>query len=82
MGGNGNGAKIYLWIFSAIVFPTLFFIGNNVIVEAKESRSRDVEIQKEMIKGKEDQQKINQEILLTLRDIQNDVKYIKKERDS
>ena len=44
---NGNGKGIIwitFWIFAVIVFPTLFFIGNNVIANEKASRERDAEI--------------------------------------
>ena len=42
-----NGSKtlwIVFWIFAVIIFPTLFFIGNSVIANDKESRARDDKI--------------------------------------
>lgn len=76
---NSNGSKMYLWVFSAIVFPVLFFIGNSVIANDKDSRLRDTKIEEKQVVVREEQQKTNQEILLALKDIQWDIKIIKKE---
>ena len=41
---NGNGYKalwIIFWIFAVIVFPILFFLGNNVIANENKSIARD-----------------------------------------
>ena len=46
---NGNGYKalwIVFWIFAVIIFPSLFFIGNNVIANERENKAEHTEIRK------------------------------------
>jgi hypothetical protein len=42
--GNGKSIWITLWIFAVIIFPTLFFIGNNVIANEQRSIQRDEDL--------------------------------------
>jgi hypothetical protein len=46
---NGKGTNVTLWVFGVVLFPTLFFIGNNVIKNDIASRQRDLDIQKEAV---------------------------------
>jgi len=51
---NGNGYKslwIVFWIFAVIIFPTLFFMGSNVIANERENKSNHTEL-REMIYAK------------------------------
>ena len=53
---NGNGYKslwIVFWIFAVIIFPTLFFLGSNVIANERDNKSCHTEL-REMIYTKLD----------------------------
>ena len=38
---NGKVMPIVMWLFAVIVFPVLFFLGNNVIANDNNARARD-----------------------------------------
>jgi hypothetical protein len=83
---KGNGWTIWLsGILATIVFTILSIMGTNLIATDKESRQRDSELQAEdkairgeLVKACVDQQRVNSDILVAVREIQTDIKYIKQ----
>ena len=75
---NNNGIKISLWIFAIIVFPALFFIGNNVIANERARITEDKEIRKELVQSKEELNKSLTEIKIILSELKSDIKYLKQ----
>jgi hypothetical protein len=80
-GKNGNGTKIVLWIFAVIIFPTLFFIGNNVIANENKSQERDAQLaaedkalRQELNSGLKEQMITNQQILVSLTELKAEIK--------
>ncbi len=78
MSGNGNGTKITLWIFASIVFPILFFMGTNTIANDKCRQEEDKAIRREMSDDRQIQQKVNENILISLAEMKTDLRYIKE----
>lgn len=74
---NGNKAWI-MWVLGIIIITVLPFIGNAVITNDKESRSRDDQIKENLQKCTVEQQQVNQQILVSLKEIQTDLRYIRK----
>lgn len=74
MGSNGNGTKMVLWVFAVIVFPTLFFIGNNVIANENKSQDRDAKLREDLNICVKEQMITNQQILVALARIESDLK--------
>jgi len=77
-----NNSKVWMWIFSAVVFPTLFFMGNSVIANDRDSRQRDTELKNELVKCVTEQKDVNKDILVVLAEMKSDLKYIKKNMDN
>lgn len=77
MAENGNG-KWTMWIIGIILCTALPYIGSAVIVNDKDSRARDDKINESVNKSIIEQKQVNQEILLALKEIQVDMKYIRK----
>ena len=77
MASNGNGTMV--WKVITVVFvPVLFFMGNNVIANDKDSRTRDEKLAEKQVYIEIKQANINSEILVALMEIQTDLKYIKR----
>jgi len=44
---NSNGMKTTMWIFAVVIFPTLFFMGSNIIANDKARQDEDKQIRTE-----------------------------------
>jgi len=78
---ESNGNKWTMWmagIMATVITSAMFMIGNNVIANEKDSRARDDCITEKVQKTIVEQQQTNQAILIALKEIQTDIKYIKK----
>jgi len=75
---NNNGTKIALWVFAVIVFPALYFIGNNVIANERARIAEDKEIRGELVQSKEELNKSLTEIKVILAELKSDIKYLKQ----
>ena len=77
---NGNG-KWVMWL-GGLLFTILFTgfttLTNNVIANDKDSRKRDEKIADCMTTSIIEQKMVNQEILIALKEMQTDLKYIKR----
>ena len=79
MAENGKWTQ---WVVNALWgILTISFLGlvNNVIANDKDSRQRDTELCKQVTIDKQEQAKVNQEILIALTSIQTDLKYVVRE---
>ena len=76
MASEVNG---WVWkVITAIMIPAFILLTNHVIANDKDSRSRDKWTEDKLVLICEKQQMVNQEILVALKGIQTDMKYIKR----
>jgi hypothetical protein len=69
-----------IWkVTTAVFIPVLFFIGNSVIANDKDSRTRDEKLQEKIVLACEKQSECNSAILVTLAEIKGDLKIVKRE---
>jgi len=80
---SGNGSSKWVMWLAGIIATTLttamFTIGNAVVNNDKDGRARDDKIEDTVSSAVIEQKEINQNILIALKEIQMDVKFIKKE---
>jgi len=80
---NENGSsKWVMWLAGILVTAlttAMFTIGNAVVNNDKDARTRDDKIEDVVSSSVVAQKDINQNILIALKEIQMDVKFIKKE---
>ena len=91
MANNGNGVKMILFIFSVIIFPTLFFMGNAVIANDRCRQTEDNKIKEEMTRDRkelskqltEDRKEINAKLEIIssqLASLNTEIKYLRPNR--
>ena len=78
-----NGKNGYTKWLVGTLFTVLFWgfttLASNVIANDKEARQRDEDIKEDMVKVCSEQAMVNQSILITLKEIQTDMKYVRRE---
>lgn len=75
--GNGN----WVWkVITAIMIPAFFMLTSAVVANDKDSRARDEKTTEQLTKTVVEQKDINKDILLALREIQVDLRYLKNGR--
>ena len=80
---NGNGSSKWVMYLVGVVVTVLttalFALAQATINNDKDARLRDDKIEETVASSVIDQKEINQNILIALKEIQMDVKFIKKE---
>ena len=73
----GDKSGNWVWkLVTAIFIPVMFFMGNSVIANDKDSRNRDERVTEKLVLVTQEQQKVNQEILVSLAELNGDIKYL------
>lgn len=76
---NGNG---WTWkVLTVIMIPAFFMLVSAVIANDKDARERDTTITEKLSLSSQEQNKVNQQILVTLAEIKSDIKYMRGRKD-